>query len=575
MPLWKRIFKLSALFMKSALIFLLVFVSTYSFSQRNIFVDVANGDDNLNSGLSVNSPFKTIQKVFSVLQTGDNVQLRQGEYSVSGLNLLFSGTAANYLTIKSFQSETVIIDGSLSTSQRLLNISSQHHIRLQGIHFRNSTGLNAYGINVDGISHHIEIKDCKISQIRTNQLVGNIANCNTVNALPIKICGSTSTPITDVLIDNCEVFDCQTGCSEAISLSGNINGFVISNNKVHDISNIGIVAAGQFANFCPGICQNGLIKGNTVYRCVFPELNINSTASGIYIDGASNTIAEQNRVFKCQVGMQLGCENIGKIANADTIRNNVIYDNEKWGIGLGGFAGFVENAIIINNTLFKNNSFFNGSFFGDFGEILLQKVRNSQIYNNILEARFQGENAVFMKWEYPGELSSMVLDHNNYYNSGSVSALLLVRNGLPALSYAAYVATGQDVNSFTSSPEFLSPNLPQPDLHLKINSPAINTGNNTVSNKAGFEDFDKNSRKIGNIELGAYESQPCPKNYKLFGNFGSVNAIFKTTETLSSESNLSGINNNLTYQANNSILLKPGFAAEAGVVFKALIMGCN
>jgi hypothetical protein len=562
--------------MKNALIFLFVFVSIHSFAQRNVYVDAASGDDNFNTGLSISTPFKTIQKAFSIMQSGDNVQLRQGVYAVSSLNLLFSGTAANYLTIKSYQAENVIIDGGLSTSQRLLNISSQHHVRVQGIHFRNSTSLNAYGINVDGISNNIEIIDCKISQIKTNQLVGNIANCATVNALPIKICGSTNTPITNVIIDNCEVFDCQTGCSEAISLSGNINGFVISNNTVHDISNIGIVVAGQYANFCPGICQNGLIKDNKVFRCVFPELNVNSTASGIYIDGATNVIAEQNRVFKCQVGMQLGCENIGKVAIADTLRNNIVYDNEKWGIGLGGYAGFVENSALINNTLFRNNSFFTGVFYGDFGELLLQKVRNSSIVGNVFEARYQAGNAVFMKWEYPADLAGITLNYNLYYNTFNPSALLLVRNGFPALSYANYVATsGQDINSITSNPSFLSPLLPQPDLHLLSSSGAINAGLMSIGNKAGPQDYDKNLRKIGIIDLGAYESQPCPSNYRLFGGLVSQNVFFKSSETISSESVLSGISSNIVYQAQQSILLKPGFNAEAGTVFKASILGCN
>lgn len=561
--------------MKNNLLILLLFLSYQLTAQRNIYVDATNGNDTSNDGLAVGTPFKTIQKAFSVMIDRDIVNIRAGVYAATSLNVGRSGNAANYLTLRNYQNETVIIDGGGGTSQKLLNITSRSYIRIIGIHFRNSKGRNAYGINIDGSSHHIEIRNCKISDIKTNELVGSISNCGIINALPLKVCGSSPTAaITNIIIDGNEIFDCQTGCSEGLSVSGNVNGFMISNNTVHDISNIGIVVAGQYANFCPGVAQNGIIRRNVVYNCAFPEPAVNSSASGIYIDGGHKIIAEQNRVFGCQVGMQLGCENENKTASNDTLRNNLVYNNVKWGIGVGGDTGFVENSAVLNNTLFKNNSY-NGN--GNFGEILLQKVKNTSIINNLCYVRYQAGNAVFMKWNNPAELSSMVINYNLFYNTNSPSSLILVKHiggSDNVYTYNHYLSLGYDANAVTANPLLLNPTLNQPELHLKSNSPAINAGWAAVGNKAGSLDFDGNTRKYNTIDIGAYEYKPCPLTYWLFGTPPTSLTEFKTTQSIYSISPIPTATN-VRYQAPNKIELMPGFQVANGAVFKATILGCN
>ncbi|MBA4851471.1 3-coathanger stack domain-containing protein [Emticicia sp. BO119] len=563
--------------MKKELTLMLLFFSYQLVAQRNIYVDATSGNDAGNDGLTLNTPFKTIQKAFMVMIDKDIINIRGGVYSATNLNIVRSGTALNYLTLKNYQNETVIIDGGAATSQKMLNITSQSYIKIVGVHFRNSKGRNAYGLNIDGSSHHIEIRDCKISDIKTNELVENISRCNLINALPLKVCGSSPTAITDIIIDGNEIFDCQTGCSEGLSVSGNVNGFLISNNSVHDISNIGIVAAGQYANFCPGVAQNGIIRANVVYNCVFPELSVNSSASGIYIDGGHNIIAEQNRVFRCQVGMQLGCENEGKTASNDTLRNNLVYDNEKWGIGVGGDIGFVENSAVLNNTLFKNNRYFDGTYYGNFGELLLQKVRNSSIMNNLCFVRYQASNAVFMKWTNPVDLTNMTINYNLYYNDNGVNSLILVKHiggSDNVFSYNHYLSLGYDSNAVTTDPQLLNPVFPQPELHLKSNSPALNAGWVSIDNKAGNNDFDGNTRKSSTIDIGAYESQPCPFSYRLYGTPPDGLTQFKSSQniySISSIPNTTGV----SYQSVNKIELMPGFQVANGAVFSADLSGCN
>ena len=47
-------------------------------------------------------------------------------------------------------------------------------------------------------------------------------------------------PVQDITIEGCEVYDCECGSSESVVLNGNIDGFVIKDNTIHDNNNIGI-----------------------------------------------------------------------------------------------------------------------------------------------------------------------------------------------------------------------------------------------------------------------------------------------------------------------------------------------
>lgn len=55
----------------------------------------------------------------------------------------------------------------------------------------------------------------------------------------ITIYGASDTPISDLIIDGNEIYN-QTTTSEALTLNGNVMGFQVTNNFVHDVNNIGI-----------------------------------------------------------------------------------------------------------------------------------------------------------------------------------------------------------------------------------------------------------------------------------------------------------------------------------------------
>ncbi len=560
--------------MKSYLTLLLLCMGLRTLGQSTFYVS-PNGDDNA-AGTNINTPWKTVQKACSAATVGSTVYFRGGVYPTNYAVVTVSGSVGNYITFKNYAQEIPVIDGG-NTAQTLFRITDKAYLIVEGLHFTKVAGNGSRGVAVEGTSHHIQIKNSRISEINVSTAPGYLPMSCSENVSPLKFCGSNAAQaMTDIVISGNEVFSCKTGCSEGVCVSGNVDNFVIEKNHVHDIANIGIVAAGFYDSCAGGQARNGRIAENVVYNCRFANPAINTTASGIYLDGAKNVIVEHNRVYACQVGIHAGCEHngAGQTADGNTLRNNIVYNNEKWGIGMGGIVGYAENTRIVNNTLFYNNYFYNGSFYGDFGEICLQQVRNSSVNNNSCFVRFQAGNAVFMKWEFPNALSNININHNNYYAPDACSgSLLLVRNGPGALSFSGYQALGYDANGTTLNPQFVHPFLPHPDVHLMATSPHLNTGDNTLAAVAGSFDFDGNARQTGTLDKGAYEYQVCPPVYKLFADSPVGSVDYQASQVIHSNGKVAP-GTHMGYTAGQSILLKPDFRAESGSVLTAKIAGC-
>ena len=80
--------------------------------QSTYFVSSSVGDDNTGNG-SVDSPFETIGKAISVIDAGDTVIIRGGVYHEEISIDNFNSSNSSPTLIKSFDGETVIIDGTI------------------------------------------------------------------------------------------------------------------------------------------------------------------------------------------------------------------------------------------------------------------------------------------------------------------------------------------------------------------------------------------------------------------------------------------------------------------------------
>jgi len=468
------------------------------FAQSNYYVSVSGNNDDEGS---LEQPWLTVQFGLDQLEPGDILSILAGTYNEKVI-LDVSGSEGNPITIRNYESDVAILDGSgLTDQEAMIEIIDQSYIVIEGLTITNNEMNDAQGILIENECRDITIRNNKISNINFSTNASDEVNENR-NSQPLIVYGThPSNAITNLIIDNNEIFDSRTGYSEALAINGNVDGFEVTNNQVHDIANIGIDIIGhEGTSSDPQTDQarNGLVKGNTIYNCIAAY----ATSGGIYVDGGKNVLIENNISYHNGYGIEIGCENVGKTAENLTVRNNFFYDNEVTGIAVGGFefpsgSGKVVGAIFTNNTLFKNN------FLLDFtGELFLTYCENCSFENNIFYINDQNVFA-FAELEQPG----FQMDYNLIFAPDGSDEVEYDWNGEEYTGFSEFQSeTGLDANSFFADPEFLNASLPDPDLHIGSGSPAIDAGNPSFTAVAGETDIDGGERvKTGRVDIGADE----------------------------------------------------------------------
>jgi hypothetical protein len=307
-----------------------------------------------------------------------------------------------------------------------------------------------------------------------------------------------------------------TGGSETFSLDGNVNGFEISGNYVHDNNNIGIGFIGWETNVCTDLKQdyarNGICRSNTVWNIS----GINNAgeqysydADGIYSDGGSNVLIELNLVHNCDLGIEMSSEHSGHASIACVCRDNVVWSNNYTGISIGGYqttkVGSTTNCVITHNTLYHNNVQYLNSTYAGSGELLVQWAPASNIISdNIFVANAQN----FFIGNYFGKGSNNVVDWNIYSSAGGAAASQWEWGNKSYTGFTAYqAASTNDPHSTFTDPLFI--NATNLNFHLSTNSPAINAGDpnfRSVTNLAQETDIDLQPRVAGGrTDIGADE----------------------------------------------------------------------
>ncbi len=259
--------------------------------------------------------YKTIQSAVIIANSGDTVLVKSGVYN-EFVTIVKSGADGNYISILGEEGAT--IDGTgLSCSDvcGLIYMENKSYIKVEGFVIKNavynSVATFQSGVWVRGSGTNIEIRNNKVSNI-----VNSLKNSGCHGIAVYGISGTAS--LKNIIIDGNEVFDCLTGWSEAMVLNGNVDRFIVSNNSVHDNNNIGIVFIGHEGE-CPVAqndqARNGICTDNRVYN-ITSKGNLaygnEQSADGIYVDGGLNIIIERNIIDKCDIGIELASEHLGK-----------------------------------------------------------------------------------------------------------------------------------------------------------------------------------------------------------------------------------------------------------------------
>jgi len=487
------------------------------------FVATTGNDGNTGS---FSAPWRSIQHAVDRVQAGDTIAVRGGVYNET-VTITKSGSAENgFITLINYADEKAILDGNgLITEpygmRGLISINDASYIRIRGFEIRNyksDTEFIAVGILVQGAGEYIEIRHNNIHDIEANNLPENGA----ANALGIAVYGQQSDPIRHVIVDSNELYSLKTGTSESLTIGGNVDGWQVTRNQVHNNNFIGIDATGYYNNNNNNLAEynrarNGWISRNSVYNLSTvgnQALTFPAAAIGIYVDGGKNVTIEHNNTDANDGGIWLLSERPGKLTDYITVRNNLVRFNRNAGILIGGYdetqSGGAAHISVTNNTLYQNNATSNAGI--NAGELQIgHNVSDIKFSNNILLA---GTKGYVITSFIPTVPNTVILANNLYYTTSGADFTRWFWNNTNYFNddtspnnFNAFTTVSGDTDSIVANPLFISANTG--DLRPAVNSPALNSGRFTASTgfpDTGTKDYALNPRIVDTkIDRGAYE----------------------------------------------------------------------
>lgn len=465
-----------------------------------------NGND-ANAG-TVQSPWRHLQIAADRVGAGDTVCVRGGSYNEL-LSITDGGSdLGGAIVFEAYPGEQPILDGTglpIPEGQwGMITLQDVDRVVVRGFEVRNYSTASAakvpIGIYVTGAGKGIRILDNHIHDIRTT------ASGCAANAFGLKVDGTrVNTSISDLVIAGNEVDHLVLGCSESLSLDGNVEHWQIIGNIIHDTNNIAIGAIG-FEGVAPDPnvdqARDGLIADNTVYNISSfgnPAYGNVYAADGIYVDGGTRIVIERNLVHHVDIGIEVASEHGGRTSSDVIVRSNLIHSGHSAGISIGGYAANVggsERITIVNNTLFDNDRANTYS-----GEFQIQfHATNNVFKNNIVQAGSQG----LLVNAFTGDTATPADMDRNLYFTHAAAPTWIWRN-VEYNSLASYLGgSSTDASARFENPQFL--NTATPDLRVQSGSAAVSSGIDLDPTVVGTLDYAGQSRVQGaQIDIGAYE----------------------------------------------------------------------
>ena len=492
------------------------------------FVSTTGLDTN---GGSSGAPWRTIQKAANTVVPGDTVSILAGTYAErvtisgkrasAGLPIVFRTRPGDVMAAIDQTSVT-----PPSGTSAVLTITNCDYVTVQNLEVRNykttADTKTPIGILVNGDGSGVKLLSCKVHDIWQSNTTLNNFNAN---GFGILVYGDATLPIANFVLDGCEVSALRTGASESVVLNGNVTGFSVTNNLVHDCNNIGIDFIG-FEGTAPTVAldqaRNGVCSGNTVWNIdskFNPAYggnfgagggNATRSAPGLYVDGGRDIVMERNHVYASNFAVSLGSEHLGKVTSNVVVRNNVLHHCHVGGIVMGGSDnlqnGGATGCTITNNTLYENDTTGTGG-----GQVSIQNfVTVTTIRQNIMVCNASTAQFV-LKDNTTGSFSTNAIDWNLYSGAASNAVEFIWNNNAKATFTAWKTASAQDANSFfAASPGLAGPTFtaasPAVNFALLSASLAVNAGEPAFAAQSGERDFGGQSRVVSaRVDIGADE----------------------------------------------------------------------
>lgn len=236
------------------------------------------------------------------------------------------------------------------------------------------------------------------------------------NGAAIQVLGRTAGEyaFTNILIEGNEVAYTRPGWTENVVLAGNVNGFEIRHNFIHNNQNIGLNmignwqwimnlwGSGDLNPFRPdNRVRNGIVEGNVILNSIGygnPAYASDGGASGIYVDGARDIIIRYNFVSGSSCAFSAGTEptwtTVNELARNITLHDNILVNSRQGAVLIGGTTGS-RDMYMFNNTMIGRQT-------------VAGAAGNT---NNVININSGGGSAgipAWMGWQVPPELSAYI-----------------------------------------------------------------------------------------------------------------------------------------------------------------------
>jgi hypothetical protein len=279
---------------------------------------------------------------------------------------------------------------------------------------------------------------------------------------------SPTTAISGLTISDNEVDHLHLGASESVVVNGDVDGWAITGNRIHDDNNIGIDAIGYEPTLSPPYrytdrnrARNGVISGNTVLEiksegnpAYWSDGAWCNCADGIYVDGGTHIAISGNTTANDDIGIEVAAENPEGAADHVTVADNRISESRYVGIATGGYCdggadcGGVKTGrsfdnTFVGNVLRENNTDDDGS-----PQFLIQYYEHdNRITGNTICAT--GDETLLIG-TVPRSVSGAgdVVSGNAYSAAADANSARWGWHGVTYTGFAAYrAATGLDTGS--------------------------------------------------------------------------------------------------------------------------------
>ncbi len=465
--------------------------------QTDYFVDAVTGNDQ-NDGLSPASAWATIQKACNSATPNSIVRIKGGIYH-ENIQVNVSGTSGNPIVLTNMPGETVVIDGEGTNGTSLIRMNNKSWLHFENLELRNLVRNNARGIMVEtsqnGYARNLSFKNISIHGIRWTP-EEDVIPASGQNARGFAVVGRGG-GVEYLTIQDCQIYDNVTGKSEALTLNGNVEDFLIEGCEIRHNTNIGISLAGNY-----GICndplldkaRNGIVRNNNCHHNISPL----ASSAGIYVDGGENIIIERNRSFQNGTGISVGCEKDG-VTQYITVKNNLVYDNLGRGLAVGGYTMLTTGQVLYstfrNNTLYQNNA-----DLGYASEIHVSKASNCVFEDNIVYANQQN---IVLSVEAKFPQADNLFNFNCLFTpSGDATDLNIYWHDLSFATLGEFQqAMGHEINSIYANPDW---STATPEA-ISANSLCVDSGNPDLEIPTDELDFMGNPRLSGIVDIGASE----------------------------------------------------------------------